>query len=508
MTLLELIGIKKSFGATRALDGVDLEVRRGEVYALIGENGAGKSTLMNVISGVLAPDAGRMRFGGREYRPGGPQDARRHGIAHIHQELSLCPHLSVAENILLGMEPARRGWLDRGALQNRAAEILEAFHHPAIAPERRVAELPIAARQIVEISRALAQNASLILMDEPTSSLPRGDVERLFACIRRLRDSGISVIYISHLLEEVRALADRFTVLRDGVSVISGALPEVTDAEIISAMVGRAVENLFPARRSFPGSDCVLEVRHLSAPPAVRDASFELYRGEVLGIAGLVGSGRTEMIRALLGLLPAAVGEVRIGKKPFESAALRSETQAWMARGVGYLSEDRKGEGLALGLSVADNVTLTRFSRCSRWGWLDLATQAEHTKAWVAKLRIKAHDTESPVASLSGGNQQKVAIARLLYQEAEILLMDEPTRGVDVGSKAQIYEAIAEMAASGKAVLMISSYLPELFGMCDRLAVMVRGRLWPARAIAEWTPESVMQAAIGPDPTSDASVAL
>ena len=508
MTLLELIGIKKSFGATRALDGVDLEVRRGEVYALIGENGAGKSTLMNVISGALVPDAGRMRFAGREYRPAGPQDARRRGIAHIHQELSLCPHLSVAENILLGMEPARRGWLNRAALQNRAAEILEAFHHPAIAPERRVADLPIAARQIVEISRALAQNASLILMDEPTSSLPRGDVERLFACIGRLRDSGISVIYISHLLEEVRAIADRYTVLRDGVSVISGALPEVTDAEIISAMVGRAVEKLFPPRRSFPGSDCVLKVRHLSAPPAVRDASFELYRGEVLGIAGLVGSGRTEMIRALLGLLPAAGGEVVIGKQAFTGAAPRSKTPALIARGVGYLSEDRKGEGLALGLSVADNVTLTNFALCSRWGWLNLATQANHTKTWIAKLRMKAPHTESPVASLSGGNQQKVAIARLLYQEAEILLMDEPTRGVDVGSKVQIYQAIAEMAASGKAVLMISSYLPELFGICDRLAVMVRGRLSPARRIAEWTPESVMQAAIGPDPTSDASVAL
>ncbi len=508
MTLLDLTGIKKSFGATRALDGVDLEVQRGEVYALIGENGAGKSTLMNVIAGALAPDAGTMLVAGREYRPAGPQDARRLGIAHIHQELSLCPHLSVAENILLGMEPKRRGCLDRAALHRRAAEILEAFHHPAVAPERRVAELPIAARQIVEISRALAQDASLILMDEPTSSLPRGDVERLFANIRRLRDSGITVIYISHLLEEVRQVADRYTVLRDGLSVMSGWLRKVTDAEIITAMVGRPVENLYPQRRSARSSIRLLEVRHLSAPPAVRDASFELYRGEVLGIAGLLGSGRTEMIRALWGLLPAEAVEVLLGDEQIKNTAQRSRAQAWIARGLGYLSEDRKGEGLALRLSVADNVTLTSLASCSRWGWLNLATQAEQTKTWMEKLRIKAPRAESPVASLSGGNQQKVAIARLLHQKAEVYLMDEPTRGVDVGSKAQIYETIAEMANAGKAVLMVSSYLPELFGVCDRLAVMVRGRLSPARPITEWTPESVMQTSIGTETTSNASVAL
>jgi ribose transport system ATP-binding protein len=508
MTLVQLTGIKKSFGATRALDGIDLDVRRGEVYALIGENGAGKSTLMNIIAGALAPDAGEMRFASGEYRPLEPQDARRQGIAHIHQELSVCPHLSVAENILLGVEPAHRGWLDRAAMHNRAAEILEAFHHPAIAPERRVAELPIAARQIVEISRALAQNASLILMDEPTSSIPRGDVERLFACIHRLRDSGISVIYISHFLEEVREVADRYTVLRDGVSVMSGSLREATDAEIITAMVGRPVEDLYPPRRPIRRSARLFEVRHLSAPPAVRDATFELYPGEVLGISGLVGSGRTEMIRALLGLLPAAVGEVVIGNKPFKNTAQRSRAQALIAHGVGYLSEDRIGEGLALRLSVADNISLTNFASCSRGGWLNLAVQAEQTRTLIQKLRIKARDTKSPVAGLSGGNQQKVAIARLLYQEAEILLLDEPTRGVDVGSKVQIYEAIAEMATSGKAVLIISSYLPELFGICDRLAVMVRGRLSPARPIREWTPESLMLMALGSDLNSDASVAL
>jgi ribose transport system ATP-binding protein len=497
MTLLELNGIKKSFGATRALDAVDLEIHQGEVHALIGENGAGKSTLMNILSGAFAPDAGTMRLSGREYSPADAQDARRHGVAHIHQELSNCPHLSVAENILMGIEPSRYGRLDWAALNQRALEILQDFHHPAITPQRRLADLPIAARQIVEICRALAQNASLILMDEPTSSLQREDVERLFACIRRLRDAGIGIIYISHFLEEVRGIADRFTVLRDGVSVVSGALRQTSDSQIITAMVGRCVENLFPARKATRSEERSLEVRHLSAPPAVRDASFELRRGEVLGIAGLIGSGRTKMIRSLLGLLPAKTGEVIIGADLLPAKARRSRLQKLMAGGVGYLSEDRKGEGLALPLSVADNTTITNLASCSRWGWLDRHLQAQQAERWVEKLRIKLQNVDSPVARLSGGNQQKVAIARLLHQNARIVLMDEPTRGVDIGSKVQIYEAIAEMAESGCSVLLVSSYLPELFGVCDRIAVMVRGVLSPARPVNEWTPESLMQTAIG-----------
>ena len=495
-SLFELSAIGKRFGATRALEGVALEVRRGEVYALIGENGAGKSTLVNVISGSLAPDSGTMRFAGVDYRPASPQDARRRGIAHIHQELSLCPHLSVAENVLLGVAPGRGGWLDRPAWNRRAAEILAAFAHPGIEPERRLAQLPIAARQVVEISRALAQNASLILMDEPTSSLPRGDVERLFASIRRLRDSGTSVIYISHFLEEVREIADRFTVLRDGASVKDGALADVTDAEIISAMVGRSVASLFPRRAAAAAAEPLLEVRNLAAPPAVVDASFELRSGEVLGIAGLVGSGRTDMVRAVSGLAPARKGELSIAGAPAVPAR-DAGIRALMARGIGYLSEDRAGEGLASKLSVADNITLSNPGACSHGGWLDLEAQSRQTRSSIELLKIKARGPRAPVATLSGGNQQKVAIARLLHQGARIVLLDEPTRGVDVASKAQIYGAIAEMAASGRGVLLVSSYLPELFGMCDRLAVMSRGRLSPARPISDWSPESVLEAAVG-----------
>jgi ribose transport system ATP-binding protein len=502
MNLLQLSGIRKSFGATRALTGVDLEVRRGEVHALVGENGAGKSTLMNILSGMLRPDEGTMRLDDREYRPAGPQEARRKGIAHIHQELSNCPHLSVAENILLGIEPSNFGWIGGGlmdwpALRSRSLEILRDFHHPAITPERKLQDLPLAAQQIVEICRALAQNAALILMDEPTSSLQREDVERLFACIRRLRDAGIAIIYISHFLEEVREIADRFTVLRDGASVMNGSLASAADAQIVTAMVGRPVETLFPVRAASRSMERVLEVRHLSAPPAVREASFELYRGEVLGIAGLVGSGRTRMIRSLLGLLPANTGEIVVGEELLAARGQPSKLNALMKRGLGYLSEDRKGEGLALELSVADNATITNLASCSRWGWLDRHAQSAQTETWIQKLRIKVPSPEAAVAKLSGGNQQKVAIARLLHQGARIILMDEPTRGVDIGSKAHIYEAIAEISASGKSVLMVSSYLPELFGMCDRIAVMVRGVLSPARLASEWTAETLMQVAIG-----------
>jgi ribose transport system ATP-binding protein len=494
MPLLHISGVKKHFGATRALDGVDLHAGQGEVHAIIGENGAGKSTLMNILSASIRPDAGSILFQGVPYNPSGPLDARRQGIAHIHQELSLCPHLSVAENIFLGIEPDRAGWIDRRTLNHQAAEILEAFHHPAITPQRRVADLTIAARQIVEISRALAQRASLILMDEPTSSLQRTDVERLFDFIRKLRNSGISIIYISHFLEEVREIADTFTVLRDGQSVLSGSLQDVPNENLIAAMVGRPVQDLFPARAACTISDCALRVQNLSALPALQQASFELHRGEILGVAGLIGSGRTELLRALFGLQAADAGSISVFGQPLP---LHGNPYSRIARHVGYLSEDRKSEGLALSLSVADNIALTNFASCSRWGWIDLARQKQQTERWANAVQVRAPGVSSPVQRLSGGNQQKVAMARLLHQGCEIFLLDEPTRGIDVGSKAQIYEVITGLARAGKAVLMVSSYLPELFGVCDRLAVMSRGRLSAARSIGEWTPETVMEAAIG-----------
>jgi ribose transport system ATP-binding protein len=494
---LQISGLQKRFGATPALDGVDLAVRKGEVHAIIGENGAGKSTLMNILAASLRPDAGAITLQGLPYRPANQLEGRRRGIAHIHQELSLCSHLSVAENIFLGMEPRHSGWLDRRRLNGDAEELLKTFHHPAITPQRRVSDLPLSARQIVEICRALAQHASLILMDEPTSSLQRADVERLFLLIRRLRESGISVIYISHFLEEVREIADTCTVLRDGKSVITGPIQDLSNERLITAMVGRSVNELFPAhspRSQAAISECVLEVKHLAAPPAVREASLQLRRGEILGIAGLIGSGRTELVRALFGLEKAHTGEINAFGKPLP---LYGPPETRIARGVGYLSEDRKGEGLALSLSVADNITFTNFASCSRRGWIDLSKQQEQAQKSAHAVSVRAASMDVAIQKLSGGNQQKAAIARLLHQGCDIFLLDEPTRGVDVTSKAQIYALIVSLARSGKAILVVSSYLPELFGLCDRLAVMNRGCLSAARPIGEWTPESALQSAIG-----------
>jgi ribose transport system ATP-binding protein len=491
--VLTLSGIRKHFGPTRALDGVDLDLRPGEVHALIGENGAGKSTLMNVLAGALRPDDGRMALGEQPYVPQSPLDARRKGIALIHQELSLCSHLTVAENILMGIEPARAGWIDREGMARETASVLEAFHHPELRADRKVDDLPIAARQVVEICRAMAARASIVLMDEPTSSLPREDVERLFALIRRLRERGVAIVYISHFLEEIREIADRYTVLRDGKSVSTGLLGGATNDELIAHMVGRPMDAVFPERLGTPPGATLLDVRQLAAPPVVSQATFTVRAGEIFGIAGLVGSGRTELVRALMGLAPVSSGEVSLGGKPVPAKASPSRR---IANGTGYLSEDRKGEGLALTMSLADNITFTRLSACTTAGWLRLADQRQQAARWIETLRVKARTPLQAARTLSGGNQQKVALARLLHQDAEVLLLDEPTKGIDIGSKVEIYRAIVDTARQGKAVLVISSYLPELFGLCDTLAVMCRGRLSAARPIDGWTPESVMAAAI------------
>ena len=473
MTQLRLRGIRKRFGATAALDGVDFDVNGGEVHALIGENGAGKSTLMNILSGTFAPDGGEMFLDDAPYAPSKPADARRHGIAHIHQELALCPHLSVAENIFLGIEPSRR------EMQTRAAQLLDEFGRGEVDPSRRAGDLPLADQQVVEICRALAFDARVLLMDEPTSSLQRGDVERLFRLIGKLRDRGVAVIYISHFLEELREIATRYTVLRDGRSVSAGVLDSVSNEELIAAMVARSMETIERAKTSTVDGEVLLSIRNLAAPPRVRSATFDLRRGEILGIAGLIGSGRSELVRAIFGLQRTSGGEIS-----------RHGT-------IGYLSEDRKGEGLALQLSIADNVTMSRFGTCARGGWIDLRRQNAQAEEVMRRLRVKAAGPRSAVMRLSGGNQQKVALGRLLHQDADILLLDEPTRGIDVGSKADIFAEIAQLAREGKGIVVVSSYLPDLFAVCDRIAVMCRGRLSEAKPASEWTPDMVMQAAIG-----------
>jgi ribose transport system ATP-binding protein len=488
--VLRMRGVAKAFGPTRALRGVDLEVGRGEVHALVGENGAGKSTLMKVLSGALAPDRGEIEFDGAPYRASDPLAARAAGVAMIYQELSVALHLTVEQNVMLGREESRFGIVARAAMRERVARALEFLAHPDLEPRRRLIELSPAARQLVEIARALAFDSKLIVMDEPTSSLGAEDVERLFAIVGRLRDRGVSVIYISHFLEEVRRVASRFTVLRDGETVASGDLDVTSDSQLIAHMVGRDVAELFP-RTARKVGEVVLELDALSGVVLPRGASLSLRRGEVLGVAGLVGAGRTELLRALYGLDAVASGRVTIGG----SVDAGATPDRRLAQGVGLLSENRKEEGLALGLSIATNATLSKLAPFTRGGFVDVAARSRAATALTQRLNVKCASVEQPIGALSGGNQQKVALARLLHHDVDVLLLDEPTRGIDVGSKAEIYRLIGELAAGGKAVLFVSSYLPELMGVCDRIAVMRRGEVLAVKPTAEWTEHAILEAA-------------
>jgi ribose transport system ATP-binding protein len=489
--LLQMNDVRKSFGATRALDGVSLTLQKGEVLALIGENGAGKSTLMKVLSGAHAPDSGRMLLNGKPFQPDSPHAALQAGVAMIYQELILAPDLSVEDNIMLGQERGRWGMLQRRRQRALVREVLARLGHSGLDPATPVRGLSIGMQQLVEIARALVQDARVLVLDEPTSSLARHDAERLFDVLRSLREQGMGIIYISHFLEEVREVAQRYTVLRDGQSVGSGSLADVTETDLVRMMVDREVSEMFPVVPHSPG-DVLVKVEGLSGVNWPRDLSLEIRRGEILGITGLVGAGRTEFLRCLFGLDEARSGRVRIaGVVPGRSP--RSRIRA----GLGLVSEDRKGEGLAQSRSVGDNVTYSRLSPYTWCGWLNHRRRTAAVQKWMGTLQVKARGPAQPVSELSGGNQQKVAIARVLHQEAEILLLDEPTRGIDVGTKAEIYRLIGEQAAAGKSVVFVSSYFPELLAVCDRVAVMSRGSLRDVRASAEWTEESILSCAIG-----------
>jgi len=472
--LLWMEGVRKRFGATVALDGVGLTVGAGEVLGLVGENGAGKSTLMKVLSGAYQPDDGQMWLDGKPYQPAHPQAARHAGVSMIYQELSLARHLTVMENIVLGMEPTIGPFVKWSTFRDWSSEAMEQLGRGDIRPETPIHKLSIAEQQLVEIGRAIVVGCRVLVLDEPTSSLASNDIERLFALIRRLKTQGIGIIYISHFLEEVRAICDRFTVMRDGKSIGSGDVATTPNEKIIAMMVGRSVEALYPRSKRTPG-ELVLDLEKVSGKKKPVDASLKLHRGEVVGIAGLIGAGRTELLRTIFGLDPIRSGQIRV--KAYSGPS--SPANRW-AHGVGMVSEDRKQEGLALSLSIADNITLSNI------GWLvNPSAQAAASRRWIDRLTIRCHEPVQTVGSLSGGNQQKVALARLLEHDVDVLLLDEPTRGIDVGSKAQIYTMINELACQGKAVLVVSSYLPELLGICDRIAVMCKGKLNPARPVTE-----------------------
>jgi len=491
-------GIRKAFGATVALDGVDLSVAAGEICGLVGQNGAGKSTLMAILAGALAPDGGSMTIDGRPYAPPSPIAARRAGVAMIYQELSLAPHLTVMENVLLGAEPMRYGLVDRGRMRQMASAALAQLGHDDISPDAAVGTLPVAAQQLVEIARALAVGCRVLVLDEPTSSLGGADVAHLFTLLRRLKDQGHAIVYISHFIEEVQAIADRFVVLRDGRNAGGGVTAGATHDAIVRLMVGAAPDDLFPRTPRRTG-EAIVEVAGLEPG----SASFTLHRGEILGIAGLVGSGRTRLLRTLFGLEAVKRGRIRIGRADFSAAGTPSggPRGRWRA-GMGLLSEDRKSEGLALGLSVADNLTLTRLEPFGPHALVMPGRQQQTASEWIARMAIKCAGPSQAAGELSGGNQQKVALARLLHHDVDILVLDEPTRGIDVGSKAQIYRLIDELVADrpgrpAKAVLMVSSYLPELLGLCDRVAVMRRGKLDAPQPVAGLTEHDLMMRATG-----------
>lgn len=489
---LRLDGLSKRFGSTHALSDVCLEVGAGEVHALVGENGAGKSTLVKILAGALTPDAGHVQLDGQPYRPRDPLDARRQGVAMVYQELSLAPHLTVAQNILLGAEPTSAGFVLPQRQRAAARAALSTLDRADLPLDTPAGHLPVAAQQIVEIARAIAlTDVRMLILDEPTSSLAEDDVQRLFAVVRQLRRRGTAIIYISHVLEEVRRVADRYTVLRDGCRVGHGDVSDTPNSDIVRLMAGRQLDRLFPRSPHTPG-DVVLEITGLGGIRKPSSASLALRRGEVAGIGGLMGAGRTELLRAVFGLDPVVRGTVKVGA--FSGAATPARR---LAQGVGLVSEDRKDEGLAQGLSLADNLTLSKLAGLGP-GWL-ISPRRQRAAAgrWVERLAIKCRDADQPVRELSGGNQQKVALARLLHHDVDVFLLDEPTRGIDVGSKASLYALIDDLARAGKAVLLVSSYLPELLGICDRVAVMRRGVLGPLRDAASLTEHDVLMEAMG-----------
>ncbi|HEY8905139.1 MAG TPA: sugar ABC transporter ATP-binding protein [Rhodoferax sp.] len=491
--LLCLDGITKRFPGVLALDGVSLEVRRGEVHAVCGENGAGKSTLMKVISGQYQPDAGSIHFQGEVCKFLSPAESEAAGIAIIHQELNLVPHLSVAENIFLAREP-RKAWLiDRGALRRNAQQCLDRLGLD-IKPDTLVKTLSVAQQQMVEIAKALSLNAQVLIMDEPTSSLTETETEKLFAIIHELKRAGVGVVYISHRLDELAQIVDRVTVLRDGRYVATERFCDTSVGQIVAKMVGRSLDDVFPKRTSVPTSDILLRVQGLTRHGVFHDVGFELRRGEILGFAGLMGAGRTEVARGIFGADPIDAGQVFLGEQPI---SIRSPMDA-VRHGLAYLSEDRKQDGLALKMTVAQNITLANMDAVSnRAGMIQFEQEQSAADKYIQALDIRTPSRDQIVRLLSGGNQQKLVISKWLFREARVLFFDEPTRGIDVGAKYAIYQLLDQLAGQGIGVVMISSELPEIMGMTDRIAVFHEGRLSTVLTTRQTSQEEVMHFASG-----------
>jgi adhesin HecA-like repeat protein len=490
--MLSMSGISKSYPGVRALDGVDLEVRAGEIHALVGENGAGKSTLIKVLGGAVTPDAGRVTLDGRPLPFGNPAESRRRGVDVIYQEFTLVPELSAAENIYLGREPSRGPLVDSGRMRARAQEHLDALG-AAVSASDRVAALSVAHQQMVEIARALSARSKLLVLDEPTATLTPADTRKLFEVLRTLRGQGLAIVYISHRLEEIFELADRVTVLRDGRWVATAGVREVDRERLIRWMVGRELSEEFPQRAPRPGP-AVLQARRLSCPPFFHDASFELRRGEIVGLAGLVGAGRTSLGLALFGALRSAVrGEILLDGRPVR---FRSPSDALEA-GVAYLTEDRKARGLFPWMSCDFNMTIAHLKAFASLGFVSRKAERAAATEAASAFDLRAAGLDQRAGTLSGGNQQKLLLARYLLRPLRVLVLDEPTRGIDVGAKTEIYRLMNRLTSDGLSILMISSELPEVLGMSDRVVVMDEGRTRAELSRGEATADRIMQSATG-----------
>jgi rhamnose transport system ATP-binding protein len=490
--LLVLEHATKSFGSVRALEDGSIELSPGEAHALIGENGAGKSTLVKVLAGVYQPDSGRLLLDGEQLRLANPAAAREAGIAVIYQEPTLFPDLSVAENIFMGRQPLSTGRrIDGGELRRQVQALMDRLGVP-LDPNRPARGLSIADQQIVEIAKALSFEARVIVMDEPTAALSGAEVERLFAVARTLQEHGAAVLFVSHRLDEVFALCQRVTVMRDGRHVFSGPLEGLTNGDLVSRMVGRELDALFPKQPTTRGG-VALSVRRLTREGVFSDVSFDVHHGEIVGLAGLVGAGRSEVVRAVFGIDRRDAGQVTVEGHELPAA---SPTAA-MAAGMGFVPEDRREQGLIMDLSIARNASLASLRRLRRGLLIRAADEQRLAADWATRLRLKFARLGDPASVLSGGNQQKVVLAKWLARRPTVLIVDEPTRGIDVATKAEVHRLLSDLAGQGVAVLMISSELPEILGMADRVLVMHEGRLTAELSRAEATEQAVMLAATG-----------
>ena len=489
--ILKLDGISKSFPGVKALQNVSFQVRRGDIHGLVGENGAGKSTLIKILCGVYTADGGQVTFKGARLSPKNPLDAQMQGISVVHQELKLVESLTVMENIFLGRPPVgKAGLVSWKTMRKKAVELLKSLN-VRLDPEEQVSRLSVAQKQIVEICKALSFQAELIIMDEPSATLTENELNTLFEIMEKLKRDGITIVYISHRLEEIFRLCDTVTVLRDGMQISTLSVAEVTREKLISLMVGRELGMEYPKTKAELG-DVMLSVRNLNRGKVLHDISFQVRRGEIVGFAGLVGAGRTEVARAIMGAARGATGELTLNGKPYQSKNVHSA----IAHGLGLVTEDRNKQGLILNMSVRENLSMVGIDKVLSGPWLSMRKERALARKYIEALKIATPGEEQRVENLSGGNQQKVVIGKWLNADCDVLIVDEPTRGIDVGAKAEIYKLLCKLAAEGKAIIMISSDMPELLGVCDRILVMHDGRITGELPIGEATQSRILELAI------------